>query len=121
MAFRNYETLQINRKSPGELPTHVNREVLLYSLLNSLGAIVMSYGTGNSFLNMERSETKYSGWRPLASTHISSSGLKWTNQTSFWHDIAVKLSLCSIRSRDSAVGIATGYGLDARGFGVRSR
>jgi hypothetical protein len=32
--------------------------------------------------------------------------------------VVIKFSLCLIRSRDSSVGIALGYGLDDRGFRV---
>jgi hypothetical protein len=42
-----------------------------------------------------------------------------SERISIYKTIILSVVPQEIRSRDSAVGIATGYGLDGRGFGVR--
>jgi hypothetical protein len=47
-------------------------------------------------------------------------GKKWrTGRTIYRQKYNIKMHFREMRSRDSAVGIATGYGLDDRGVGVR--
>jgi hypothetical protein len=56
----------------------------------------------------------------MGRSHLSAGSLQLQNLlTDFDENLFCEVTLRVVSSRDSAIGIATGYGLDGRGVGVR--